>query len=212
MRLPRSRTIFVCTEAPSHLDRARRREYERVRSKLADLAGGPCSLVHYSDVNELDDATAIVLSGSDAPWEAHPANAFAGLRRTLATTSTAVLGICAGMQLLTWFNGGAVERMASPGPPVELGFRPVELDARDDPLFEGLGAEAEFYENHSYEVTRLPDGFAAIARGSRCRHEAFRRRGRPVWGVQFHPEVADEAHPGGERLLRNFFSHAHAMR
>ena len=105
MRLPRRRTIFVCTEAPSHLDRARRRRYERVRSQLADLAGGPCSLVHYSDVNELDHATAIVLSGSDAPWEAHPADAFAGLRRALATASTPVLGICAGMQMLACVMG-----------------------------------------------------------------------------------------------------------
>jgi GMP synthase-like glutamine amidotransferase len=116
------------------------------------------------------------------------------------------------MQLLAWFHGGDVQPIASPGPRIELGFRPVELHARDDPLFEGLGPETEFYENHGYEVTRLPHGFQAIARGSRCRHEAFRRRGEPVWGVQFHPEKADEAHPGGSRVLRNFFAHAHATR
>ncbi len=212
MRRPDRHTIFVCTEAPSHLDPARRREYERVRTQLAVLGEAPCSLVHYSQVIELSEATAVVLSGSAAPWEAHPDGAFAALGRALARTNAPVLGICAGMQLLTWFHGGAVEPIASPGPAVELGFRPVELHAPDDPLLEGLGLEAEFYEHHSYEVTRVPDGFETIARGSRCRHEAFRRRGRSVWGVQFHPEVADEAHAAGERLLRNFFSHAQAIR
>jgi GMP synthase-like glutamine amidotransferase len=205
-------TIFVCTEASSHLDQTRRVEYERIRSRLADLAGATCSLVHYSEVRALDGAGAVVLSGSDAPWEAHPPDAFAGLARALAATDAPVLGICAGMQLLTWFHGGAVEPMASPGPRFEVGFHPVRLHAPDDPLLEGLGAQAEFYENHSYEVTELPAGFEPIARGARCRYEGFRRRGAPVWGVQFHPEAADEAHPAGERLLRNFFAQAQATR
>ena len=203
---------FVCTEAPSHLDRVRREAYDRIRARLATLSGGPCSLVHYSEVEDLAETGAVVLSGSDAPWEDHGADAFAPLERALRATRAPVLGICAGMQLLTWFHGGAVEPLVTPGPPVERGFRRVELVEPDDPLTAGLGFAGEFYESHSWEVTRLPHGFTAIAVGARCRYEAFRRTGAPVWGVQFHPEAADEAHPAGERLLRNFFSYAQATR
>jgi GMP synthase-like glutamine amidotransferase len=203
-----ARVVFVCTEAQSHLDHERLDRYERIRARLGAIARRPCDLVHYSDVASFDEGDVVVLSGSDAPWEAHPSDGFAALEEAVRRADVPMLGICAGMQLLTWVHGGAVEPLGSPGPVPEEGFRTVELLARDDPLLEGLGARAAFYESHSYEVTRLPRGFEAIAAGERCRNEAFRRTGRPVWGVQFHPEAADAAHPAGERLLANFFAAA----
>src|SRR5918992_5354521 len=96
-----TRIVFVCTEAPSHLDRARRGRYERIRAQLEAIARRPCVLVHYSDVGSFDEGDAVVISGSDAPWEAHPSDGFVPLEEAVREADVPMLGICAGMQLLT---------------------------------------------------------------------------------------------------------------
>ncbi len=204
------RTLLVCTEAPSYLDAARRERFERLRARLSGAAGGECSLVHYPDVTSFRGFGAVVVSGSDAPWQKHPPGAFRPLERAIRSAGEPLLGICAGMQILTWAFGGSVEPLRPPGPPAETGFRPVEVLVGDDPLVRGIGPTADFYESHTYEVTRVPEGFETIAAGARCAHEAIRAVDAPVWGVQFHPECADADHPAGERLLANFFAAARA--
>jgi anthranilate/para-aminobenzoate synthase component II len=35
--------------------------------------------------------------------------------------------------------------------------------------------------------------------------QAVKHKTRPVYGTQFHPEIWDDAHPDGKRLLQDFF-------
>jgi GMP synthase-like glutamine amidotransferase len=105
--------------------------------------------------------------------------------RELLDRGTPMLGVCFGSQLLAETAGGEVRRAAGP----EIGWHPVELtaDGRVDPLLGFLPQRLETLQWHHYEWL-LPPGAVALAHSSICL-QAFRLESRPVWGVQFHPEV-----------------------
>jgi GMP synthase (glutamine-hydrolysing) len=193
---------LVVTEHPSHLTDARTRDYERIAARLRSVSGGDVATTHYLETTGFDGDAALVLSGSYAPWAAHDEGALGRLGEAVRAYDGPVLGICAGMQLQARFGGGTVahvrERPA-------VGFREVEV-LEEDGLLAGLGTRIRVYEHHTDEVADLPDGFRVLARSDACPVEAIAAPERRWWGTQFHPEEADEAHPDGDAVLRNFFA------
>jgi GMP synthase-like glutamine amidotransferase len=73
----------------------------------------------------------------------------------------------------------------------EIGWHEIELtpEGGADPLLGVLPDRFEGFGYHHYEWL-LPPGALALARSDLCL-QAFRLDGRPVWGVQFHPEVTE---------------------
>jgi len=113
-----------------------------------------------------------------------------------------VLGICYGLQLLVHRLGGRVEAAADR----EYGRALLELCA-DDPLFAGWDEGAErtghtVWMSHGDRVLTLPSGFEVIGRSGNSPFAAVRSTRAPIWGVQFHPEVAHTLR--GALLIRNF--------
>jgi GMP synthase (glutamine-hydrolysing) len=110
-----------------------------------------------------------------------------------------ILGVCYGLQLITHRLGGVVERSDER----EYGRALLKIE-RDDPLFADLpgGAERVVWMSHGDRVLRLPAGFEVLATSQNSPFAAYRDTARPIWGVQFHPEVAHTE--GGERMLANF--------
>lgn len=108
-----------------------------------------------------------------------------------------LLGICYGFQLLSAELGGIV----SPSPNREYGHGRLEVIETNSPLFKGLPKEMDVWLSHGDYVTRLPDGFRAVAHTSGALN-ASEDLSRRIFGVQFHPEVAHT--PEGIELLRNF--------
>jgi GMP synthase (glutamine-hydrolysing) len=110
-----------------------------------------------------------------------------------------VLGICYGLQLLARGLGGVVE----PAEEREYGRALLKL-GREDALFAGLpgGAERSVWMSHGDRVLRLPPGFVVLATSENSPFAAVRHRERPIFGLQFHPEVVHTE--GGSELLRNF--------
>ena len=108
-----------------------------------------------------------------------------------------VLGICYGHQLLAQLAGGQVRRGVG-----EYGRTRVAV-LRDDVIFDGWSKVEETWMSHSdYVSSPGPDGeVLAVSEGTGY-VAAFRLRGLPVYGVQFHPEVAHTAK--GRELLSNF--------
>lgn len=131
--------------------------------------------------------THLLLTGSEAsiverePW----AEAEAGLVREAAERGLAILGSCWGHQLLAYAIIGpeAVGRCARP----EIGWIPIRV-AVPDPV---LGPAGEFhtFAIHFDEVRGLDASFEVLAATAACPIHAFRRRGRPIWGIQAHPEI-----------------------
>ncbi len=199
----RRRALFVVTEHPSWLTRERTHGYERIRRELEALAPGRVESVHYLDAASLD-ADAVVLSGAKAPWAVQDADELARLGDVVAGCERPVLGICAGVQLLTMFAGGEVRPLADAGRVPERGYMPLEV-LDEDGLLRRLGPVATVFQDHEDEIVELPEGFRLLARTPGCPIQAIAAPERRWWGTQFHPERSDPAHPDGERVLRNFF-------
>jgi GMP synthase (glutamine-hydrolysing) len=112
-----------------------------------------------------------------------------------------VLGICYGLQLLALNLGGQVVRGA------EREYGPALLhtsgwQGTEGILFEGLPTEMPVWMSHGDRVERLPEGFLAIAHSANSPLAAIMHDHRPIFGIQFHPEVVHT--PRGGDLLENF--------
>ncbi len=156
--------------------------------------------IHPSDVSlafvESFGASGIVLSGgpssvldADAP-DVDPAIFELGLP---------ILGICYGLQLLVQRLGGRVESADDR----EYGRAHLKVE-REDPLLKGLALEAEHvvWMSHGDRVLSLPEGFEVVASSGHSPFAAVRSCDAPIWGLQFHPEVAHTE--GGMQILENF--------
>ena len=110
-----------------------------------------------------------------------------------------VLGICYGMQLLAHIGGGDVR----PGGEREYGRAEIEVVA-DDTLFSGFGpgTRTQVWMSHGDRVEAPPRDWTVLARSANAPVAAFAHRAKPLFGVQFHPEVAHT--PRGAEILRNF--------
>jgi GMP synthase (glutamine-hydrolysing) len=107
-----------------------------------------------------------------------------------------VLGICYGMQLACQTLGGDVR----PAPNREFGRAHCHIREADG-LFAGIPTETVVWMSHGDQVQAVGD-FAALASTDTCPAAAVRHRKRPVYGLQFHPEVSHT--PDGSRILHNF--------
>lgn len=108
-----------------------------------------------------------------------------------------VLGICYGMQLACQVLGGEVK----PAPSREFGRAHCRIQEADG-LFVGLPEETIVWMSHGDQVQSVNGDFVALAATDTCLLAAVRHRSRPVFGLQFHPEVSHT--PYGGRILRNF--------
>jgi GMP synthase (glutamine-hydrolysing) len=107
--------------------------------------------------------------------------------RALLERGTPTVGVCFGSQLVAEAAGAVVRPAARP----EVGWHEIELlpAAAVDPLLGFLPERTEVFSWHSYEWL-LPPAATALAR-SDVGLQAFRLDDRPVWGIQFHPEVTE---------------------
>jgi GMP synthase (glutamine-hydrolysing) len=108
-----------------------------------------------------------------------------------------VLGICYGMQLACETLGGKV----ASAPVREYGRARVHVNSDSD-LFAGLPRELDVWMSHGDQVSRVSDDFEPLAGTSTCPIAAVRHKSRPVFCLQFHPEVTHT--PLGGTLLHNF--------
>jgi GMP synthase (glutamine-hydrolysing) len=108
-----------------------------------------------------------------------------------------VLGICYGMQLACHLLGGEVRASASR----EFG-RAVCQVREAGTLFAGVPSETVVWMSHGDQVQTVNGAWVPLAATETCPVAAARHRDRPVYGLQFHPEVSHT--PYGGRILRNF--------
>jgi len=108
-----------------------------------------------------------------------------------------VLGLCYGHQLIAQMVGGKVE----PATHKEYGLANVVID-NPVGVLKGLGPKERVWMSHGDTVFALPDDFQVLAHSENTPVAAFRNVKKPIYGLQWHPEVVHTEH--GDQMLRNF--------
>lgn len=108
-----------------------------------------------------------------------------------------VLGICYGMQLMTYTLGGNVARANKR----EYGTTDVSID-NSSLLFEGFENTNGFLMSHTDFVEKVPEGFKNIGHTSSCPNAAMENKEKNLYGIQFHPEVNSSIN--GTQVIKNF--------
>jgi len=67
----------------------------------------------------------------------------------------------------------------------------------------GFGESANVWASHKDEVTKPPKNFEILASSSICGVEAMKHETKPIYGIQFHPEV-HHTEKGG-KIFENFY-------
>ncbi len=121
--------------------------------------------------------------------------------RELLELGIPILGICYGLQLIALQMGGQVAHSdrREYGPAV---IEMVETDA----LFKGFEAtsdeERRVWMSHGDRVEVMPKGFKILAKTANSPVCAIRHTDKPIWGLQFHPEVHHTV--SGRMIIKNF--------
>ncbi|MCB9531038.1 MAG: glutamine-hydrolyzing GMP synthase [Myxococcales bacterium] len=141
-------------------------------------------------------ARAIVLSGG--PSSVHVEGA-PDLQSGILEFEVPVLGICYGMQLI----GAAFGAPVRAGHVGEYGRTRIDVE-RPEGLLAGFppGADLSVWMSHGDVVAEVPAGFRGVATSENGVLAAIAHATRPIFGVQFHPEVAHTEK--GDAMLRNF--------
>jgi GMP synthase (glutamine-hydrolysing) len=147
--------------------------FAEMKPKAVILSGGPASV--------LDDNAPL------AP-------------KAILEAGVPVLGICYGEQAMAHQLGGTVEA----GHHREFGRATIEI-TDDCALFDGVwqkGGKHDVWMSHGDRVTKLPDGFRAVAQAPGSPISVIADDKRKFYATQFHLEVVHT--PDGAKILRNF--------
>ena len=109
-----------------------------------------------------------------------------------------ILGICYGMQLMSYDLGGKVE----PADNKEYGRANTTVEDPDSALFKGLPSKQYVWMSHGDLVTRAPKGFEVTASSKNCPIAAIANPDKKFYGIQFHAEVRNSEY--GLDILKRF--------
>ncbi len=153
------------------------------------------------DLKSLSDVKGIIFSGG--PNSVYDADALQ-CDPAIFTSGIPILGICYGMQMTHYMNGGGVKACEAK----EYGRTEITVD-EDSPLFRGLPRQQTVWMSHGDQVAELAPGFTKIASSSTCEFAASGNAEKQIYTLQFHPEVRHSEY--GNDILRNFvFEVCHA--
>lgn len=176
-----------------------------------------------ADPQRIRDAAGLILPGvgafPDAMRSLNERGLVDTLTREVVEKGKPFLGICLGMQVIAdagfehgrheglgWLKGEVLRLDALPGFPAapkvrlpHIGWNTVTF-ARTDGLFQGLGAQSDFYFVHSYAVSVNDKNTVSGIAQYGVEFVAAMESGN-IWATQFHPE---KSHKAGIKLLSNW--------
>lgn len=110
-----------------------------------------------------------------------------------------ILGICLGHQIIAQTYGGEI---GSAG--IESYAKTIINIVNENDIFKGLNETMSVWSSHKDEVKSLPPGFKILATSKVCEIEAMKHEVKPVYGIQFHPEVQHTKK--GYMIFKNFYN------
>jgi len=182
---------------------------ERIRPGL-EIIVEPFRNVSLKRVQEVSPSH-IILSGQSHPWDLYTSGSLAGVFDVIRNAVQPILGVCGGHQQMALAFGapvGLMERLEPgagyEGAKRERGFLPIEADGSG--IFRSLPRQITVWHSHCDEVKEVPPGFRRTAFNETCSIQAMEQNERPVYGVQFHPELFSDEHPHGREIVESFLA------
>ncbi|HWK53669.1 MAG TPA: glutamine-hydrolyzing GMP synthase [Hyphomicrobiales bacterium] len=181
-------------------------QYAQLIARRVREAGVYCELHHYS-MGEAEfkalNPRGVILSGGP---ESANQDTSPRVPDYILHSGLPILGICYGMQTMAQQLGGRVEGSLHS----EFGHARVEILPDGDMLLQNLEhqltQDARRYQDvwmsHGDKVTQLPPDFVLTAATGSAPIAAIRHRDKPLFGLQFHPEVTHTK--AGQQLLQRF--------
>ena len=153
-----------------------------------------CEITSRVDVSKIgNDVKGIIFSGG--PASVYEENS-PSIDKKIFSLNIPILGICYGMQLITYLNGGMVEKSDKR----EFGKATLEIIEEENPLFKGVPKESLVWMSHGDHITKMAQGFRTIAKTSSS--NAAVCNDDKVYALQFHPEVLHSQY--GKNMIENF--------
>jgi GMP synthase (glutamine-hydrolysing) len=191
---------------------------DNIRANISRLVKEPeTEVVHVSELAagvESFRPDAVVLSGTLRDFDYYQQSILDDFGAFIRQTTTPVLAICGGHQLVGMSFGARVvtldkfeQHEQRDHRPQEYQYRFIRITKPDDPIFENLVPVDEavtiptansrilrVWQNHGLQLDRVPEGFTLLATSYLCRNQMMVKRadGQLIYTVQFHLEKSFE--------------------
>lgn len=155
----------------------------------------PCSL-SMAKIQKMNPAGIIFSGGPASVYEEDAAD----IDKEIFSLNKPILGICYGLQLITYKLSGTVEH----GEKQEYGKAKLKIKKSKSEFLKGIENHTQVWMSHGDKVSSLPEGFSAIASTKSSPYAVIANKKKKIYGVQFHPEVQHTSL--GKTFLKNFCS------
>lgn len=153
------------------------------------------------EIKKLGNVKGIVFSGG--PNSVYDENGFK-CDPAIFESGIPILGICYGMQMTHYMNGGHVKSCEHS----EYGRAEIEI-VEETPLLKGLPSKQTVWMSHGDQVDEMAPGFVLNASSPTCKYAITSNEEKQIYTIQFHPEVKHSEY--GNDMLKNFvFEICHA--
>ncbi len=150
----------------------------------------------WDEIPNLDFVDGFVLSGGpeSSNVEGNP-----NISRNIFETKKPILGICYGMQVLAFQEGGEIQNAGNK----EFGYAKINLSNQTS-LFINTSDSIDVWMSHGDKVISLPEGYETLASSDNSPIAAYQNLKKNYFGLQFHPEVTHTNH--GLKIIENFIN------
>ena len=150
----------------------------------------------WDEIPNLDSVDGFVLSGGpeSSNLEGNP-----NISSNIFETKKPILGICYGMQVLAFQEGGEIQNEGNK----EFGYAKINLSNQTS-LFINTSDSIDVWMSHGDKVISLPEGYETLASSDNSPIAAYQNLEKNYFGLQFHPEVTHTDH--GLKIIENFIN------
>ena len=150
----------------------------------------------WDEIPNLDSVDGFVLSGGpeSSNIEGNP-----NISSNILETKKPILGICYGMQVLAFQEGGEIQNEGNK----EFGYAKINLSNQTS-LFINTSDSIDVWMSHGDKVISLPEGYETLASSDNSPIAAYQNLEKNYFGLQFHPEVTHTDH--GLKIIENFIN------
>jgi len=154
-----------------------------------------CEIHPYNNIPHIDaDIKGVILSGS--PFSVHDPSA--PQPELDVYKDLPLLGVCFGAQHLAQKHGGEVIKSTIR----EYGRANLSYVNTNNILLKGVEEGSQVWMSHGDTISSISEDFELIASTDEVKVAGYASKNKPVFGIQFHPEVYHSLQ--GKQMLHNF--------